>query len=233
MATRHRIDEALSSTSKGDVEAYFHDLVTMIEKNSGVHDFKLITHECYNVNAPFKADQFATFALTDPGVDVVDLSKGFINLELDITYKFDFKNFTLDNEIERNGYEEYKSSNVFFLGFKSGAQIINNYNVISNGRLTACKNTKAKQEQAIVYNSKSKAERKARPGMYSAHENVLKMSKCVCGAYIELPSFDTLSNEHVITLDLLIQVDDLLPFSAMSYYPRFMFGDLTLELSAN
>ena len=52
MATRHRIDEALTSERMGDVEKYFQSLTTMIDANSGVHDFKLLTADCSNVNAP-------------------------------------------------------------------------------------------------------------------------------------------------------------------------------------
>ena len=227
MSTRHRIDEALYSEPMGDVEKYFQNLVTMIEANSGVHDFKLITSDCYNVNAPFKADRFATFQLTDRAVDIVDISKGFINLKCEIDLQFLFKN------LNSSADGQVRDITAFFIGFKSASHIINNYNIISNGRLTACKNTKSKAEQMITYSSKAKEERAGRPGMYSPHDRVRSMDDCVAGTYVILPPFADKNTIKTVTIDLVIQIDDLLPLSAMSYFPRFIAKDLELQISCN
>ena len=227
MATRHRIDEALSSERMGDVEKYFHSLVTMIDANSGVHDFKLITTDCYNVNAPLKADRFTTFQLTDRAVDIVDISKGFIHMVCNIDVQFLYKN------IDTNTENDLKDACYFFIGFKSGAQIINNYNIISNGRLTECKNTKSKAEQAINYICKSREERCARPVIYSSHENVRNMSDCVCCTYVKLPPIAEKDSIKTVSFDVVIQIDDILPFSALSYFPRFLCKELELQLSCN
>lgn len=227
MATRHRIDEALTSERMGDVEKYFQSLTTMIDANSGIHDFKLLTADCSNVNAPFKSDQFTTFKLTDPSMDIVDISKGFITMKCDIDIQFLFKNLkgTSDSSMREN--------TVFFIGFKSGAHIINNYNVFSNGRMTACKNTKSKYEQTIVYNCKAEQEKANRPGMYSSHKHVREMDQCVCGTYVTLPPFADKNTTQTISFDVVIQIDDLLPFSAVSYFPRFINKELELQISCN
>ena len=228
MATRHRIDEALTSERMGDVEKYFHNLVTMIDANSGEHDFKMITTDCYNVNAPFKADRFTTFQLTDRAVDIVDISKGFIHMKVNVDVQFLYKDaskFTDSNELSEACY--------MFVGLKNSACLINNYNIISNGRMTSCKNTKAKHEQAINYMCKSKEERAGRPGMYSPHDKVRKMSDCVCGTYIKLPSLGEKDSIKPISFDVVIQIDDLLPFAALSYFPRFICQELELQLSCN
>ena len=226
MATRHRIDEALTSQRMGDVEKYFQSLTTMIDANSGLHDFKLLTTDCSNVNAPFKADQFTTFKLTDPSMDIIDMSKGFIQMKCDIDINFLFKTLP-ENE---STIREYIA---FFIGFKSGAHIINNYNVFSNGRMTACKNTKSRYEQMITYSCKSKEERAGRPGMYSPHEKVREMDECVCGTYVFLPPAVDRNTTQTVSFDVIIQIDDLLPFSAMSYFPRFINKELELQLSCN
>lgn len=228
MATRHRIDEALNSERMGDVEKYFHEVTTMIEANSGTHDFKLITTDCYNVNAPLRSDRFTTFQLTDRAVDIVDISKGFIHMVVNVDVQFLYKN--LASNLEANGLQE---ACYFFVGFKSGAHIINNYNIISNGRLTSCKNTKAKTEQMINYSCKAKEERIARPGMYSPHERVRKMDNCVCGTYVKLPPIAEKDSIKTVTFDVVIQIDDLLPLSALSYFPRFLCKELELQLSCN
>ena len=226
MSTRHRIDEALTSERMGDVEKYFQQLTTMIDANSGIHDFKLLTTDCSNVNAPFKADQFTTFKLTDPSMDIIDMSKGFIQMRCDIDIDFRLKQSLSSDSALR----EYI---VFFVGFKSGAHIINNYNVFSNGRMTACKNTKPKHEQTINYNCKSKEERAGRPGMYSPHDKVRDMDDCVCGTYVVLPPVADINTTQTISFDVIIQIDDLLPFSAMSYFPRFINKELELQISTN
>ena len=227
MSTRHRIDEALTSERMGDVEKYFHSLVTMIDANSGQNDFKLITSDCYNVNAPLKADRFTTFQLTDRAVDIVDISKGFLHMKVNVDVQFLYKN--LDNNTEN----DLKDACYFFVGFKSGSHIINNYNIISNGKLTSCKNTKCKHEQAITYSCKSKEERAARPGMYSSHENVRNMSDCVCGTYVKLPPIAEKDSIKTVSFDVVIQIDDLLPLSCLSYFPRFLCKELELQLSCN
>lgn len=227
MATRHRIDEALSSQRMGDVERYFEDITTIIERNSGVNDFKLVTADCSNVNAPFKADQFSMFKLTDPSMDIVDISKGFITMKVDIDVQFLFKN------LESTTDSEMRDKTVFFVGFKSGAMIINNYTIFSNGRMTACKNTKSKQEQTIVYNCKSRDEKLNRPGLYSPHSHVQAMDDCVCGTYVVLPPFSDKNTAQTISFEVVIQHDDILSLSSASYFPRFINKDLELQLSCN
>ena len=230
MATRHRIDNALTNISTGDVEKYFSELSNIIENNSGTHDCKMISHDCNNTAVPVHGGQFTRFKLTDQAMDIVDMSKGYImmKLEMDVQFDFDFSKVASTINADVDYYKQW-----YFIGFKSGAHIIEIYNVYSNGVLTACKQTKARHEQAITYNSKAKEERVGRPGMYTTHEKVREMSDCVCGAYIQAPKFAERTKIQTITFDVIIQVDDLLPFSAFEYFPRFMVGDLELELSAS
>ena len=62
---------------------------------------------------------------------------------------------------------------------------------------------------------------------------IREMSDCVCGAYIQAPKFAERTKIQTITFDVVIQVDDFLPFSAFEYFPRFLVVDLELELSAS
>ena len=203
---------------------YFTQLSNIIEENSGVHDFKMISHDCSNTAAPFHSNAFTQFKLTDTAMDIVDISKGFITMKVAMDVLFLFQNA---------GSTSKTIPPVFFIGFKSASHIVEIYNVFLNGVLTNCKQNKSKHEQLITYNSKSRSEKLARPGMYSPHENVQQMSDCVCGAYIAAPSYENINKATRITFDVVIQVDDLLPFSAFQYYPRFLCGDLDLQLSAS
>ena len=227
MSTRHRIDNAVRNVPMGDVEKYFKEISNLIETNSGVHDCKMISHDCSNTSVPVRAGQFTRFRLTDQAMDIVDLSKGYIAMKLQMDVQFLFKQLRIDNY---NG-NHHNFNSIFFIGFKSGTHIIDVYNVYSNGVLTNCKQTKARHEQFITFASKSKEERAGRPGMYSTHEKVLEQSDCVCGAYIKLPEYNKMNEKMTITFEVIMQLDDLLPFSAMEYYPRFLTGDLELELA--
>lgn len=228
MSTRHRIDQALKSVPMGDVEKYFEHVSNIIETNSGTNDCKMISHDCSNTAVPVHGGQFTRFKLTDQAMDIVDLAKGYIMMKLEMDVQFDVDTSSMSSAVDTVTYEP-----VYFIGFKSGSHIVEIYNVYSNGILTACKQTKARHEQAVTYMSKAKEERIGRPGMYTTHEKVREMSDCVCGAYIKAPKIAERTKIQTITFDILIQVDDLLPFSAFEYFPRFMVGDLELELSAS
>ena len=234
MASRHRIAETINESRMGDVEKFFDELSAVIETNSGTHDFKIISSDCHAQSAPLYADGFTKFNLTETALDIVDISKGYINMNIEFDVKYMFNGTGLVAAADFNEENEFNKI-TFFIGFKSGAHIINVFNVYSNGRLTSCQNSKAKYEQMITYNSKAKEEKIGRPGLYSPHAKVMEMSDCVCGTYFSIPvDKDILTSKTIhLEMDVCIQVDDLLPFSAMSYYQRFLCGDLELELSPN
>lgn len=233
MTSQHKITDIVNTYPQGDVDHYFEHIDNMLQENDGDNNFTILSSDSYSTSAPIKQDQYTKFKITDTSMDIVDISKGYLALNVEIGLNIDYKDLDTDqNNLKDDTAVNSVNILPFFVGFKSGAQIINVYNVYSNGRLTACKNTKAKHEQALVYSCKAKEERCGRPGMYSPHKEVLNMTECICGTYIYLPASMKNATKS-INLEILIQVDDLLPFSAMSYYPRFLFGDLELELSAN
>ena len=230
MATSRRIQDIVYNHPTGDVEGYFKYLDDMISVNSGNHDYRILSHDSYQISVPVPENQATKFRITDPSMDIVDISQGYINLKckIDLEYKA-VKPGGAEASTDRTAtYAD--NFTYFFIGFKSAAHIIDQYNVFSNGRLTACKQTKSKYEQTVVYNSKAKEEKRARPGMYSAHKDVLKMRDCVCGQYVQVKST---TKTVTLNLDLIIQIDDLLPFSAMTYYPRFAVRDLEIEIICN
>ena len=63
----------------------------------------------------------------------------------------------------------------------------------------------------------------------------MEMSNCVCGTYIKFPVDKNIRTPQIqhISFDLVIQVDDLLCWSSAKYMPRFLTGDLELEISPN
>ena len=141
MATKQRIANTVNQIPMGDVEKYFEQISNIIENNSGINDYKIISSDAHAQSMPMRADGFTRFNLTETALDIVDISKGYINMKikLDVTLNVDGIGAA---QID-GSYESPVNYRTFFVGFKSGAHIINVYNVYSNGRLTSCKNTKA------------------------------------------------------------------------------------------
>ena len=244
MSTAHRISNALDLHPQGDLEKYFEFVSNMIELNSGTNDYKMVTHDSYALSVPIPENQTTRFRLTDSSMDIVDISQGYIVLNCSMQVQFTTLNpekgdKELATSFVKTGVTEltgFKDLVYFFVGFKSGAHIIDSYTIYSNGRATACKQTKATAEQAIVFNCKAKEETNGRPGMYSVHSDVLKMRDCVCGVYIAQQTLDNMiqtQNGLTVNFDVVIQIDDLLPLSARESYPRFECGDLELEIKCN
>ena len=233
MSTSKRIHDIISPYPMGDVEKYFTYVDSMMDTNSGNNDYRIVSHDSYAISVPIPGGQNTKFRITDSSMDVIDMSQGYINLkcEIELEARFNADLAAQDSSLLATTW--------WFVGFKSGAHIIDQYNVYSNGRLTECKQTKSKYEQTIVYNCKAKEERHGRPGMYSVHKDVLKMRDCVCGIYVQQPAglvAATRSQKLATTpfvFDICIQIDDLLPFSGMTYYPRFATKDLELEIQCN
>ena len=233
MTSVHKINDALYTFTAGDVTNYFDQVDNMILDNDGKNEFNIVSTDCYATAAPVHSDQYTRFAITDTSFDIIDISKGYISMDITFNYRVNIRD--IDSRLNGGITDATEWNNFFklFIGFKSGAQIISAYNIYSNGRLTNCKNTKAKYEQALVYNCKAKEERIGRPGLYSPHKNVLNMSETVCGVYVDIPVVAELNQDKQAKLQLLIQVDDIAPLAALSLYPRYLFGSLELELSCN
>ena len=241
MSTAHRIANAIDLHPQGDLEKYFEFVSNMIELNSGTNDYKMVTHDSYALSVPIPENQTTRFRLTDSSMDIVDISQGYIALTVKMQIKIDALNPVEGNKEKKadpivkskvKDIAKFKDLVYFFVGFKSSAHILDSYTIYSNGRATACKQTKATAEQAIVFNCKAKEEIASRPGMYSVHSDVLKMRDCVAGVYIPVNA-GNIGELMQIEFDLIISVDELLPLSAMEAYPCFECGDLELEIKCN
>ena len=142
MSTSKRIDNIVNNQPMGDVEKYFESINTIFSANSGNNDYRMTAQDSFGISVPIRGSQFTRFKLTDPSLDIVDISQGYINLKCHLDYDF---NIVLpeDHSFAHAGVNEIitthgRNACWFFVGFKSGAQIIKSYNVYSNGRPTAC-----------------------------------------------------------------------------------------------
>ena len=81
---------------------YFNELSNIIETNSGTHDCKMISHDCNNTAVPVHGGQFTRFKLTDQAMDIVDISKGFIKMKVEMDVNFDYKEANQNNQSNAN-----------------------------------------------------------------------------------------------------------------------------------
>ena len=233
MSTRQRIDGIINTYPSGDVEDYFSHMNNLMQLNSGNNSYHMATHVSFASPAPLKNGTAQTkFMITDSGMDIVDISKGLIALRVKMDLEFRIGN-NESNLIGAKLYESYyRNCCYFFIGFKSGSHIIKHYSIVSKGGNNDCDQSLSLPEQTIVYNCKSASERAARPGLYSPHEEVMKMSDCVCGAYIQQPVIVGQTTKIPgVEFEVLIQLDDLLPLSGMTLYPQFICDYLELHLN--
>lgn len=236
MSTGQRIDEIINGYPSGDVEDYFEHMNNLMQLNSGNNSYHMATHVCHTNAAPLANGQTQThFYITDSGMDIVDISKGIISLRVNIDFEFRIgaQESNLINAAKL--YETYyRNCCYFFVGFKAGSHIIKTYKIKSYGQSNDVEQTLSLAEQTITYNSKAAAERAARPGLYSPHEEVLKMSDCVCGAYIQQPIISGMTTKiSNIEFEVLIQVDDLLPLSGMTLYPQCICNELQVAIQCD
>ena len=236
MSTSHRIDEIINGYPAGDVEDYFEHMNSLMQLNSGNNSYHMSTHVCHTNAAPLTNGTTQThFHITDSGMDIVDMAKGLISLKISLDLEFRIGANETNLLSAAKLYESYyRNCCYFFVGFKSGSHIIKTYKIKSYGQSQDVEQTLSLPEQTIVYNSKAASERAARPGMYSPHEEVLKMSDCVCGAYIQQPIITGMTTKIPnVEFEVLIQLDDLLPFSGMTLYPNFICNELQLAIQCD
>lgn len=236
MSTSHRIDEIINGYPAGDVVDYFEHMNNLMQLNSGNNSYHMATHVCHTNAAPLANGQTQThFYITDSGMDIVDISKGVISLKvsMDLEFRIGAQETNLINASKL--YETYfRNCCYFFIGFKSGSHIIKTYKIKSYGQAQDVEQTLSLAEQTITYNSKAASERASRPGLYSPHDEVLKMSDCVCGAYIQQPIIQGMTTKIPnVEFEVLIQVDDLLPFSGMTLYPQCICNELQLAIQCD
>lgn len=227
MSTQSKINTATKNIQTGDIIKYFDMQDNIVEKNDGIHDFRTIITDCYSKDAPFPAGSATKLALTDATVDIINMDKTYFSFKT--LCNFSMTRVSGETYVPNINTTKNAKNYAIFVGLKSGSHILENYKIYSNGR----RNTNSDQmfaleEQNIVRLSKTESEIKGRPRMYTDFENAYYASDCVCGTFIKFT--DLFAGPVTKEIEINMQLDDLLPFSAMELFPRFMFGELELEI---
>jgi len=225
-----KIQYALNKDS-GDVFAHFKTYEHLIDNNSGIRDNRTMTFEAQQSAAPFDALTETKVKLTDPNIDIVNMDKNFIRCRYRVALSSQGYGwgagsiFNMSSAANNFGY--------VFIGFKSAAESIFIYRVFWNGNTTECFNTNSIYEATITRAVKPKSEQFGRKSMYTTFENATSKKENVCGVYVPLAdafNLDGSPKTFSIEFEGIIQIDDILPFSGMSLWPRCTHGDLELQL---
>lgn len=232
MSKANLIDDITYSYPTGDVIEYFDHMNSIMQLNSGNNSYHMATHVSHSLPAPLEGTNQTHFMITDSTMDIVDISKGYLKLRTSIGFELRIGSQETNLLSSAKLYETYfRNCCYFFLGFKSGSQIIKEYRILSYGQKTDCFQSQSRAEQTITYNCKSESERRGRPGMYSCHEDVMNMSDCVCGTYIQQPIITGQTTTiSPVEIEVIIQIDDLLPLSGMTYYPVCISKEMQLAI---
>ena len=239
-----KVSKALDQRDTGDLIHYFHSFDNIIEKNSGLHDNKLLSIDSSEPPCPVKVGQYTKLKLTDESIGFTNIDKSSITC--DVQLKLQINGFTSHmltipgaSDVTRVGcITSNRLSNAMtklFVGFKSAIHVFDAYRVYSNNKKTQCEQTEALYENSLAYMMKTEQEVQAHPYSYTPYEHARTGSDCVCGTYISLEDFDSKSeayqgNVMTIHFEVNIPLDDFLPFQAMTIFPNAIFGNLYMEV---
>ena len=240
-----KVSKALDQRDTGDLVHYFHSFDNIIEKNSGLHDNKLLSIDSSEPPCPVKVGQYTKLKLTDESIGFTNIDKSSITC--DVQLKLQINGFTshmlkVPTDTTTQDYINAKTLNresnamtKLFVGFKSAIHVFDAYRVYSNNKKTQCEQTEALYENSLAYMMKTEQEVQAHPYSYTPYEHARTGSDCVCGTYISLEDFDSKSETYqgsvmTIHFEVNIPLDDFLPFQAMTIFPNAIFGNLYMEV---
>jgi hypothetical protein len=198
-----------------------------------------------------------TIPLTDSNIDVVEFTKSYFSLSVNVDLDFDpgfpvlpdvpdawmaAVNSTVfgtnsTNKVWWNNnsmFEALAKMTYFFVGFKSATDIISSYKITNRNIDVGGTQTNNAQIESFLYNfMKAKTEKDNKRNTHSLWENVHSHNPSVCGRYFSLWDLHIAQQSgrklHV-EFPVIIGFDDFLPFQFFSLYPSSVFGELSLVI---
>lgn len=241
-----RVNRALSRDQAGDIIKYFEEMDGIIERNSGVNDNKTLQSDSSSPQCPVDNGTYTRLKITDDAIQVTNIDKSSItcHIDLQISWPKGFwreKVFDLESETLDEGKEWVKQARLYrdhftkwFVGVKASSQWFDSYRVYSGNMKTACEQTEAIYENAVIRNLKPQEELDEKPHIYTTWEHAVNGDECVCGAYFTLADIKKAEAERrnyiTVPIDACIPIDDFLPFSGFTMYPNCVFSNLSLEV---
>jgi hypothetical protein len=244
-----------SSTTEGNVEAYFRTFEQLIALNDRAHDFDTTTENSHDNPCPFNDGQETTVKITHPMQQITQLEDGFITFEIQATFQIDglvlipakpVPEDEEDDAILEDGSALYPPNwgaasteteiPQLFVGFKNSAEILDQLQVICRGRSVGIQDNECLRE-GFAYNTIRSVETKKKRYDHSLWEHVDERRSGVCGTYIPITKFvkgnadaTVLSIQPVtVTFEVNLPITDILCMQAFTLYPNFCLGDLELK----
>lgn len=248
-----KVSKCLDQTLTGNVFNYFSETENLIQENTGVHDNKCLSLDAYDPPCPVQKGVYTKVKITDECVDIINMDKSSISARLWFQLNF---NGTVATELNdeytnvQGGSQEVieakrKALSVknrgieFFVGFKSSIHFLDGYRIYSKGKKTACEQTEALHENAMMRMLKTQEELDEKPYVFTTWEKAHMRDDSICGTYITAEDIRTgvAFNGRTprpgvveVIFYIIVPLDEFLPLSAMTMYPACVFGNITMEL---
>ncbi|EDR29910.1 hypothetical protein EDI_210900, partial [Entamoeba dispar SAW760] len=234
----YNVIKALDQEETGDLIKYFNYTDGILEANSGVHDNKCLSIDSSDPPCPVQKGMYTKLKLTDESIQITNIDKSsitaLVNIKIKPSSQFwnELKAPGISNPEFDNKCESIKNQTVvFFVGLKSSTHLFDAYRVYSRNKKTSCEQTEALYENAAIRMLKAQEELDYKPGIYTQWETAYNMEDNICGCYISMEEFiKSPDNTVEKEFEVIIPIDDLLPFAAMKMFPNALFGNLTLEV---
>ncbi|BFU22029.1 hypothetical protein CL6EHI_196730 [Entamoeba histolytica] len=231
----YNVIKALDQEETGDLIKYFNYTDGILEANSGVHDNKCLSIDSSDPPCPVQKGMYTKVKLTDESIQITNIDKSSITALVRIQIKPTEQFWTQIEDSQEGDISGFQTGRLtaieYFVGLKSSTHLFDAYRVYSRNKKTACEQTEALYENAAIRMLKAQEELDYKPGIYTQWEAAYKHEDNVCGCYFNLQEIIKAPNNTIEKeFEVIIPLDDLLPFAAMKMFPNGIFGNLTLEV---
>ena len=231
----YNVIKALDQEETGDLIKYFNYTDGILEANSGVHDNKCLSIDSSDPPCPVQKGMYTKLKLTDESIQITNIDKSSITALVRIQIKPTEQFWTQISDTQEGDISAFQTGRLtaieYFVGLKSSTHLFDAYRVYSRNKKTSCEQTEALYENAAIRMLKAQEELDYKPGIYTQWESAYNMEDNICGCYISMEEFiKSPDNTVEKEFEVIIPIDDLLPFAAMKMFPNALFGNLTLEV---
>lgn len=242
-----KVSQAMGGPDTGDLIKYFQAMDHCIEANSGIHQNDLHTEDSHSPPCPLQQGIYTRLPITVQALHITCFDKSHITatIDLNVNWVTNFWQSILDEEAQGDEGKTVPNTTKlarlyrnkitrWFIGVKASTHFFDSYRVYVNGFKTACEQTEAIYENALVRFIKPQEELDEKPEIYTTWKRAVTGDECVCGTYFTLQDLidavESGQSKETVRITCTIPMDDFLPFSGFTLYPNAVFGQMSMEL---
>ena len=247
-----RVARALGDEQSGDIIKYFETMDDIIERNSGVGQTFYLQTNTSDPPCPVQHGIYTKLKITDDSVHITNIDKSSMTIEVRLNINWHSKFWEPILQAEQQSDQAkidageivpnttklariYRNKCIkWFVGVKASIHFFDAYRIYSNGMKTACEQTEAIYENAVIRFMKPQEELDEKPDIYTTWRRANAGDECVCGTYFSLQDLIDADaqgyTKHTVCIEACIPLDDFLPLSGFTMFPNKVFGNLYIEV---